>query len=71
MKHFEIEILESGKNRIKGKEGDDEEFEDIGGLLTHYEQNRIDPSLRTIGRKCTEQDYKAAEKRKEKRCIIL
>ena len=70
--HFKIEkIKDDRKLRIEGKEDEDEEFDNIGQLLAHYEQNRIHPALRSIGRNCTEQEYQEAEKRRERKCIIL
>ena len=54
MKHFKIIINDDGKNLIDGKE---EDFDEIGQLLVYYENHRIDPALKTIGRNCIEEDY--------------
>ncbi len=62
IKHFKIEIKENGKYKIDGK---DEEFNDIGELLTEYEQNRIDQALKNIGRNCTEEHYEHTETQRE------
>ncbi len=58
--HFEIVINQNGKLNIKGKT---REFDDIRQLLRHYEQHRIDPALKNIGRICTQQEYELAEER--------
>ena len=65
MKHFKIIIKDDRKHLIDGK---DEEFNDINQLLAHYENNRIDPSFRTIGQNYTEEEYK---RRSTKDCQIL
>ncbi len=50
-KHF---LISTGHCRIQGKE---ERFESIQELLEHYENNRIDPALKTIGKNYTEEEY--------------
>ena len=47
--NFEIVIKGNGKVQIKGKK---KEFDNIKELLNHYENNRIDPALSSIGRMC-------------------
>ena len=44
--HFRIVIEDNRQLRIDGK---DRLFHDISSLLKHYEENRIDPDLKTIG----------------------
>ena len=61
--NFKIIIKDDGKNLIDGK---DEEFNDIGQLLAHYENHRIDPALKTIGRNCVEEDYLRDEEFRER-----
>ena len=56
IEHFGIEV-QDGKCKIQGKT---EEFPNINQLLEHYEQNVIDPSFITIGKKFTREDYSAA-----------
>ena len=63
MLHFRILVKEEGKHEI---EGTFMEFEGIAQLLDYYESHRLDPSLRSIGRKCTEQDYEQAEQAEER-----
>ena len=60
--HFPIAIR-SGKHKIEGKI---EEFENIGGMLKHYESKRINPSLPDIG-----QVYALDLYNTRQRCIIL
>ena len=64
VQHFKIIIQDDGKHRIEGKE---KTFADIEELLEHYENNRIDPSFRTIGQNYTEEEYK---RRGKKHCKI-
>ena len=66
MKNFKISINNSGIHKVYKIEGKDEEFDGIGELLNHYEKNRMDPAFPTIGRRFTEQEYRAHEQ-----CIIL
>ena len=61
MKHFKIIINDDGKNLIDGKE---EDFDEISQLLAYYENHRIDPALKTIGRNCIEKDYLQGEENK-------
>ena len=63
MRHFKIIIVSKDVNsRIYKIEEKDQEFESIDSLLAHYEGNRIDPALRSIGR---------AISKNPKKCIIL
>ena len=71
--HFKI-IVKKKQPRIDGKM---KEFDDIKKLLKHYEENRIDPGLKTIGQKCTLEEFNQKEKERRereeqrRRCIIL
>ena len=56
IKHFQINI-QDGKCRIFERT---EVFDDITQMLQHYEQNRLDPAFKTIGRMFTEEDYTIA-----------
>ena len=60
MKHFKIIIKDDCKVLIYGK---DYEFDYIEQLLGHYENNRIDPALPTIGKNCVEKEYKDRKER--------
>lgn len=61
--HFRIIIDDDRKLSIEGK---DIQFNTIRELLANYEDNPIDPSLRSIGRAYREEDY-----RQRSRCTIL
>lgn len=64
VEHFQIEITSNtGRVRIQKKTLS---FDDISSLLLHYESNRIDPALRSIGEAYTEEEYKKVEERKAK-----
>ena len=56
--HYEIVIESRKKYRIKGKT---KTFDSIQSLLGYYEQNRIDPTLRSIGLAYTEDEYEQAQ----------
>ena len=58
MRHFKIIIKDDRKHLIEGK---DEEFDDIGQLLAHYENHRIDPALKNIGTNYKEELHLQAE----------
>ena len=60
--HFKIVFNDENKIHIEGK---NTPFDNIHALLHHYEQNRINPSLKTIGRAYTEEQHRA------KLCTIL
>lgn len=62
--HYEIVIEGKTKCRIRGKT---KIFDSIESLLEHYEQNRIDPSLRSIGVPYTEDEYEQAQEAKRQR----
>ena len=62
--HFKI-IVKNGKKSIDGL---DREFDDIHSLLGHYEHQRIDAGLKSIGKAYTEDDY---AKEQDKKCTIL
>ncbi len=64
MKHFKIEKDGNGKYKIKRKELI---FDTIEELLEHYENNSIDPALKNIGKKYTEDEYMESQCC----CIIL
>ena len=79
--HLKIIIFgDRNQHKIEGKTN---AFADIRTLLEHYEQNRIDPALRTIGTRYTLEDFNQREReekerrereereRREKKCIIL
>lgn len=69
IEHFEIIVGENGKHSIEGKV---EAFDSIESLLEYYEQNRINPSLSSIGREYTYQEaVERAESRWWKRCTIF
>ena len=53
VRHFKI-IKKDGKFNIYGKSTT---FDDLQSMLTHYEQNRIDPALRSIGHEYEESVY--------------
>ena len=61
--HFKIVVNYNGEHRIEEKEI---VFQDIHALLRHYEQERIDPALRSIGKAYTEAEYT-----RKKTCTIL
>ena len=56
VKHFQISFEHTEHHRIYKIEGKAEEFSGIKEMLAHYENNRIDPAFRTIGRPITEQE---------------
>lgn len=59
MEHFQIVIQKhGGKLHIRKKT---QNFDDIRSLLLHYERNRIDPTLRSIGEAYTEKEYKRVQ----------
>lgn len=64
MEHFEITIHNNGRLGIRGK---NKAFNNIRSLLEHYEQNRIDPALRSIGEAYTEKEYKRVQRQDEER----
>ena len=66
IEHFVIIIEENGKHRVNGKE-EDELFDSIDLLLEHYETHRINPSLPTIGKSYTEEEFNRLARR---RCTI-
>ncbi len=50
-KHFKIIFFKSSQgNEVYKIEGKDEKFNGLEAMLTHYENNRIDPALGNIGR---------------------
>ncbi len=51
--------------RVYKIEGKDEEFNGLGRMLIHYENNRIDPALKSIGRCITEEEYKKLPDKQE------
>jgi hypothetical protein len=53
--HFKIIIEDDGGHKIDGKQL---RVDDIQSLLQHYEHNRIDPALRSIGKAYTEDEYR-------------
>ena len=61
IEHFQLVIDNATKHRIKGKA---KTFTSIQSLLKYYEQNRIDPALRSIGRVYAESEYEQAEQLK-------
>ena len=63
-KHFAIEKSDTGEHKIRGKSMT---FSGIQQLLEYYEQNTIDPALRSIGKAYTEDEYK----RSSGKCEIL
>lgn len=67
--HFKIVIEDNGERRIDGKEA---AFQDIHSLLGHYEVERIDPALRTIGKAYTKAEYTRMQEMEDKKnCNIL
>lgn len=64
IRHFIIDKEKDGVCRIRGKQ---KEFGSIEELLAYYEENAIDPALRNIGKKYTEEDYT----KDQKCCMIL
>ena len=54
IRHFKIGIKDNGKFSIQGT---DVYFETIDSLLAFYEKNSIHPSIETIGRSFSEEDY--------------
>ena len=62
--HLKIIITDRGQHKIEGKEVF---FADIKTLLEHYEQNRIDPALRTIGQRYTLEDFNQREREEKER----
>lgn len=67
IKHFIIAIDENRRYRI---EGEDFDFESIQDLLHHYEDSRIDPALKVIGRNYTEDDYKEFEQNRQRQARV-
>ena len=63
IKHFKITLKDGRKHKIDGKSM---EFESISELLNHYEQNRIDFALKSIGDNCTKEKHDLAEEAREK-----
>ena len=63
-KHYIID-RDREKYRIRGKE---KEFTDIEELLAHYEENPIDPDLKDIGKKYTEEEYTRDERLNRQGC---
>ena len=63
MKHFKIAFKKSeeSNHRVYKLEGKDAEFNGITKMLTYYENNRIDPALRSIGRCISVQNYEATK----------
>ena len=55
-KHYGIDIRD-GKYKVQGKE---DVFNDITQMLEHYEQRRLDPAFKNIGKMFTEEDYLSA-----------
>ena len=71
--HFKIVIEDNGEHRIDGKVI---VFQDIQSLLGHYEQERIDPALRSIGKAYTEAEYTRMQQMEDEqnnrsKCTIL
>ena len=65
MKHFEIFFEHLEAHKVYKIDGKDQEFDGIGAMLHHYENSRIDPALKNIGRSVSENDYTS------KWCTIL
>ena len=57
MEHFPI-VIQNGKVGIKNKTLT---FADIRSLLSHYEEKRIDPTLKSIGSPLTERQHEKEE----------
>jgi hypothetical protein len=64
VEHFKIVVNNTGKLKIGEKE---QTFDDIESLLRHYEKNRINPDLRSIGEPYTEKDYEKKQKEIQER----
>ena len=64
IKHFKIVIHKNGGTKIEGKSNT---FRGIQPLLEHYEKNRIDPAMSSIGNAYTEDEYR----RGSSSCTIL
>ena len=62
--HLKIIITDRGQHKIEGK---DMSFANIKTLLEHYEQNRIDPALKTIGQRYTLEDFTQREREEKER----
>ena len=60
VKHFEISFEPSGDHKVYKISGKAEEFNAIEAMLAHYENHRIDPAIKTIGRCIKEQEWEAA-----------
>ena len=58
-KHYNI-VTENGRYKIHGR-GFKDNFDNIGELLKHYEQNWIHPTLESIGKIYTQQDFLAQD----------
>ena len=56
IEHYGIDI-QDGKYKIQGKE---DVFNDVTQMLKHYEQKRLDPAFKNIGKMFTEEDYLSA-----------
>ena len=56
IEHYGIDI-QDGKYKIQGKE---DIFNDITQMFEHYEQKRLDPAFKNIGKMFTEEDYLSA-----------
>ena len=79
MRHFKILIVNGKRKKIDGL---NREFDDVISLLEYYEQHRVDPALRSIGKAYTESTYKqhfqqgelerqrVIRRRRRFRCII-
>ena len=61
--HFQITIEGNGELKIRGK---GKTFPTIQSLLEYYQENRIDPNLKNIGRPYMKEDYEHSTK-----CMIL
>ena len=74
IKHYRITV-ERGDIYIEGKK---RYFDSIRELLAFYENNRIDPAFKTIGRQYAEDEYiqslredEARTQRKQRFCTVL